>query len=173
VDGYLQFNLLVIGEQLEEIVVLKFNQVVVYKGCHTNLIFRQSLASGVLHIRVVLAQNVVHIDFLNQKLDIKNKTYPLCEVLDQNADCLYVLSLALFLHHGLHLLLHPWKVGLHGEDTDEQQVLGLDVLSIVRLQLCCLLLALRQRFVDVSEKERSLDHVEDVKVFFHVCVNPK
>ena len=158
---------------MEEVVELRFNQVVVYKSCHSNLIFRQSLASWVFHIRVVLTQNIVHIDFLNQKLEIKNKTYPLCQVLDQNADCLYVLSLGLFLHHGLHLLFHPWKVGLHGEDTDEQKILGLDILIIVRLQLCCLLLALRQSFVNVSEKERSLDHVEDVKVFFHVCVNPK
>ena len=98
-------------------------------------------------------------------------TYLLSQILDQNADALDILGLLGVLHHLLHLLLHLRELALSSQNPDQKQVLHLDILGIVGLQLSGLLKALVLSLLDVSEEERSLDHVEDVEIFFHFVSN--
>ena len=71
-------------------------------------------------------------------------TYTLRQVLDECADRFDVLGLltARILHHALHVLLHFGKVSLLSEYANQQQVLRLNVLVVVRLNYSGLLFAL-------------------------------
>ena len=51
---YLQLNIFGIVQELEEVIILLFDDIVVDQGCHDNLIFREILLSGCFRELIML-----------------------------------------------------------------------------------------------------------------------